>query len=269
VNGDATRLAQVISNLLNNAAKFTPEGGRLSVAVEVDAGEPGWVRIVVSDNGTGITPEVLPEIFNLFAQADTSQGRSQGGLGIGLTLVRSFVEMHGGTVTGASEGLGRGSRFTVRLPLLTEATERAASPAPHDVAGENVTPRRIVVVDDNVDVAESLASWLSDSGHSVRVARTGAAALTEAESFRPEVMFIDIGLPDMSGHETARRLRNTAAGKNAVLVAVTGYGQEDDRRRSREAGFDRHWIKPLTGEMLADLLASIEAATAPPAPARK
>ena len=262
VNGDATRLAQAISNLLNNAAKFTPEGGRLSVAVEVEPGEPGWVRIVVSDDGVGIAPAVLPEIFGLFAQADPSQGRAQGGLGIGLTLVRSFVEMHGGTVTGASEGLGKGSRFTVRLPLLPATVDRtvAARARSGIAAGEDVRPRRILVVDDNADVAESLSEWLGDSGHEVRVARTGAAALEQAEAFRPEVMLVDIGLPDMSGHDIARKLRNIPALKDTVLVAVTGYGQQNDRRRSREAGFDHHWIKPLSAELLSELLAALDAA---------
>ena len=262
VNGDATRLAQAISNLLNNAAKFTPEGGRLGVEVEVEPGEPGWVRIVVSDNGVGIAPAVLPEIFGLFAQADPSQGRTQAGLGIGLTLVRSFVEMHGGTVTGASEGLGQGSRFTVRLPLLPATVVRTiATRAPGGTAaGADVTPRRILVVDDNADVAESLSEWLGDSGHEVRVARTGAEALQLAEAFRPEVMLVDIGLPDMSGHDIARKLRGIPALKDAVLVAVTGYGQQNDRRRSREAGFDHHWIKPLSAEMLSDLLAALDAA---------
>jgi two-component system CheB/CheR fusion protein len=261
VSGDATRLAQVISNLLNNAAKYTDEGGRLRVAVDVEAGEPGWVRIVVSDNGTGIAPETLPEIFNLFAQAETTQGRSQGGLGIGLTLVRTFVEMHGGTVTGASEGLGRGSSFTVRLPLLGEAAGREADSDRRNriATPEGERPRRILVVDDNPDVAESLSGWLEDCGHEVRIARNGAAALKEADAFRPELLFVDVGLPDVTGHEVARKLRQMPALKDAVLVAVTGYGQKDDRRKSREAGFDHHWIKPLTSEMLSDLLASLDA----------
>jgi len=259
VSGDATRLAQVISNLLNNASKFTDEGGRLTVAVDEERGDPGWARIEVSDNGAGISPDVLPAIFELFAQGDSTQERAQSGLGIGLTLVRSFVEMHGGTVTGESEGLGRGSRFTVRLPLLG-TPDRDTARERHGVsAAADVQPRRMLVVDDNPDVAESLSEWLGDGGHDVRVARTGAAALQEAEAFRPEVLFIDVGLPDMSGHDVARRLRQLPALKDAVLVAVTGYGQQSDRRRSREAGFNHHWIKPLTVEMLADLLAALDA----------
>jgi PAS domain S-box-containing protein len=262
VKGDATRLAQAISNLLNNASKFTGEGGHLSVAVSVEAREPGWVRVVVGDDGCGIAPELMPQIFGLFAQADTSQQRAQSGLGIGLTLVRSFVEMHGGTVTGESAGPGHGSRFTVRLPLLgTAADTQPPAREPRAASSrKGVGMRRILVVDDNADVADSLCAWLEDCGHEVRVARTGAAALREAESFRPEVMFIDIGLPDMSGHETARRLRSMPALNDTLLVAVTGYGQQEDRRRSQEAGFNDHWIKPLTSEMLTTLLATLDAA---------
>jgi len=259
VNGDATRLAQVVSNLLNNASKFTRDGGRLGVGVEVEAGAPSWVRIIVSDDGAGIDPAALPNLFNLFVQADSTPGRAQGGLGIGLTLVRSFVEMHGGTVTGASDGLGRGSRFTVRLPLLADAAEREAGAGdPQRGAAVTVHPRRILVVEDSQDVAESLSAWLEDDGHQVRVARTGAEALSEARTFRPEVMLVDIGLPDMSGHELAPKLRELPEVRDALLVAVTGYGQEGERRRSRAAGFDHHLIKPLTFENLSELLTSLD-----------
>jgi PAS domain S-box-containing protein len=245
LKGDLTRLAQVISNLLNNASKFTPEGGHLGLVAEVEPGDASssWVRVVVSDDGVGIDPASDPDMFKLFVQADSTQARAQAGLGIGLTLVRSFVEMHGGTVVGASEGLGRGSRFTVRLPLLPEATESAvAERRPVEAASKGVISRRILIVEDNDIVAESLAAWLADFGHTIRVATTGAAALQEAAAFRPEVIFVDIGLPDMSGHELALKLRGMPAGRDAVLIALTGYGHEDDRRRSREAGFDHHWI---------------------------
>jgi two-component system CheB/CheR fusion protein len=260
VRGDATRLSQAICNLLNNAAKFTPEHGQISISVEKEpaADQQRWVRIAVTDNGVGIRPSVLPEMFNLFAQADTSQGRSQGGLGIGLTLVRSFVEMHGGTVTGSSDGPGRGSTFVVRLPLMSEATAAPfAAAGPPLAVGGGAAVRKILIIDDNQDVADSLAQWLADCGHEVRIAHTGEAGLREAQAFRPALMFIDIGLPDMSGHEAARRLRSLPELKGAVLIAVTGYGQEDDRRQSREAGFDRHWIKPMTAEMLHGLLKSL------------
>ena len=260
--GDATRLAQVVSNLLNNAAKFTPERGQIALSVEAEeeAGGQRWVRISVTDNGAGIAPGVLPEIFNLFAQADTTQGRSQGGLGIGLTLVRSFVEMHGGTVSGSSEGAGRGSTFVVRLPLLSDAEARqsAATTAATLAAGTGVAARKILVVDDDVDVAESLSLWLHDWGHDVRIAHTGEQALAEARAFRPELLLIDVGLPGMNGHEAARKLRALPEIDDAMLVAVTGYGQEDDRRMSREAGFDRHCVKPLTPQDLTSLLASLK-----------
>jgi len=263
VRGDATRLAQVVSNLLNNAAKFTPERGQITVSVEVEqeTDRQRWVRIAVTDTGVGITPGELPEIFNLFAQADTTQGRSQGGLGIGLTLVRSFVDMHGGTVSGSSEGAGRGSTFVVRLPLLSDAEVRhsaATTTAQTLAAGTGVAARKILVVDDDRDVAESLSLWLHDSGHEVRVAHTGEQALSEARAFRPELLLIDVGLPGMNGHEAARRLRALPEIDDAMLVAVTGYGQEDDRRLSREAGFDRHCVKPLSPQDLTSLLAALK-----------
>jgi CheY-like chemotaxis protein len=267
VLGDVTRLAQVVSNLLNNAAKFTPERGLVTVTIETErnADPPAWVRIVVTDSGIGMVPGAIPEMFNLFAQADATLGRQHGGLGIGLTLVRSFVEMHGGSVTGASDGPGRGSTFVVRLPLMPPAAEQPSTVAEQTAVAAPKTPRRVIVVDDNPDVAESLAAWLADDGHDVRVSANAEEALREAKAFRPEVMFVDIGLPDMTGYEAARRLRAIPEVKDAVLIAVTGYGQEDDRRRSFEAGFDRHWIKPLTGEMLSELLTTLEKSPPPAA----
>ena len=263
VQGDATRLAQVVSNLLNNAAKFTPERGQISLGVEAEReeGRPAQVRIAVTDNGVGIRSTLVPEMFNLFAQANENQGRAQGGLGIGLTLVRSFVEMHGGTVTGASEGPGRGSTFVVRLPLLEEPAGRRPGRRTDQFspAGAPVVPRKILVVDDNLDVVESMALWLRDCGHDVRVAHTGEVALEEAPVFRPDVMLIDLGLPGINGRDVARRLRGTPELAGTVLIAVTGYGQEEDRRLSRQAGFDHHWVKPLSFDALTDLLASFGA----------
>src|SRR5262245_29742082 len=198
VNGDSTRLAQVVSNLLNNAAKFTPERGHIAITVDAEkgSGTQRWVRIAVTDNGVGITPNTVPEMFNLFAQADTTQGRSRGGLGIGLTLVRSFVEMHGGTVAGESAGPGRGSTFVVRLPLLPEASEGEQPPRDDQSVSRvgEVAPRKVFVVDDNEDVVESLAGWLRDCGHDVRVAATGELALAEVEAFHPDLMLIDVAL---------------------------------------------------------------------------
>jgi PAS domain S-box-containing protein len=266
VNGDITRLAQVVSNLLNNAAKFTPERGQIAVCVEAERSEregerPAWVRIIVSDNGMGIRSNLVPEMFNLFAQADENQGRSQGGLGIGLTLVRSFVEMHGGTVIGSSDGPGRGSTFVVRLPLLVERAGRSPAPRGDHVpsAAKGLASHKILVVDDNLDVVESLALWLRDCGHDVRIAQTGELALEEARTFRPDVMLIDVALPGIDGHEAARRIRRTPELRGTILVAVTGYGQEEDRRVSRQAGFDHHWVKPLSFDALTDLLASLDA----------
>jgi PAS domain S-box-containing protein len=261
IMADATRLAQVISNLLNNAAKFTPERGSISLRVEPETDGPGqaadWVRIVVADDGVGISPDVLPEMFGLFAQAETTQKRAQGGLGIGLTLVRSFVEMHGGTVLGACEGLGRGSAFTVRLPLLP--------PGPAAEIGSRQTqtlaaavPRKVLIVDDNHDVADSLAEWLRDFGHEVWVANSGESALRQAQKIQPDLMLVDIGLPDMSGLDVARRLRSLREMDHTVLVAVTGYGQAQDRRRSQEAGFDHHWIKPLSTADLSGLFGVLD-----------
>jgi two-component system CheB/CheR fusion protein len=262
VRGDMTRLAQVVSNLLNNASKYTPERGQIAIGVEAEReGErKAWVRITVTDNGVGIRSNLVPEMFNLFAQGDADRSRAQGGLGIGLTLVRSFVEMHGGTVNGASDGPGKGSTFVVRLPLVQGAARRgrAARAVQAPPAVEGVIPRKILVVDDNVDVMESLAGWLSDCGHDVRVAQTGESALAEAQGFHPDVMLIDVGLPGMDGHEAARRVRRMPELERTVLVAVTGFGQEEDRRRSRQAGFDHHWVKPLSVDRLSDLLDSLD-----------
>jgi len=215
----------------------------------------------VTDNGVGIRSTQVPEMFNLFAQGDENQGRAQGGLGIGLTLVRSFVEMHGGTVTGTSEGPGRGSTFVVRLPLLEEPAGRRPAQRTDQLlsADADVVPRKILVVDDNLDVVESLALWLRDCGHDVRVAHTGEVALEEAPGFRPDVMLIDLALPGINGRDTARRLRRTPELAGTVLIAVTGYGQEEDQRLSRQAGFDHHWVKPLSFDALTDLLASLGA----------
>jgi CheY-like chemotaxis protein len=253
VDGDATRLAQVVSNLLNNAAKYTEEGGRIWLTVEAGQGE---AVVRVKDSGLGIPADLLPQVFNLFTQGDRSPARSEGGLGVGLTLVKSLVEMHGGRVEAHSEGPGKGSEFVVRLPALP-----ADSPLPKDGGGTEpaaLAPapgRRVLVVDDNVDVAEMLALVLREEGHEVRTAHDGPAALQAAESFRPEVVLLDIGLPRMDGYEVARRLRGQAGMKKALLVALTGYGQEEDRRRAEKAGFDVHLVKPANPAALQSLLA--------------
>jgi signal transduction histidine kinase/DNA-binding response OmpR family regulator len=256
VAGDAARLAQVIANLLNNAAKYTEPGGRIELAVGRD-GDCAVVR--VRDTGVGLPPETLSSVFDLFTQVDRSLDRAQGGLGIGLTLVRRLVELHGGRVEAHSAGAGQGSEFIVTLPCLTDAPQPAAEPPPARV--EAGGPRRVLVVDDNVDGAESLATLLKLLGHEVHVAHDGPAALRATADVRPEVVFLDIGLPGMDGYEVARRLRRP--GRNeALLVALTGYGQDEDRRRSREAGFDHHLVKPVDPAVLEELLAG----TAVPAP---
>ena len=252
VMGDAKRLVQILANLLNNAAKYTQEGGRLRLAATVRDGE---VVVDVVDNGVGMAPELVARAFDLFAQAERTSDRASGGLGLGLALVRSLVELHGGTVTCESGGSGRGSRFTVMLPLLAQD---AAPAAPHDGAhgAARESSLSIMVVDDNVDAAETLALLLEMSGHRVSVEHDPLAALERARTEAPQVCLLDIGLPDMDGYELARRLRAQPATQDALLVAVTGYGQDSDRRLAAQAGFDRHLVKPIDLESLQDALAS-------------
>lgn len=255
VKGDPVRLTQVVTNLLNNAAKYTPDRGSVSVSAETEGDE---VVLRVCDTGSGIAPEMLPRVFDLFVQADRSLDRAQGGLGIGLTLVRRLVEMHGGTVQALSEGLGMGSELVVRMPVLaaeqTEAREPATEPEEDMTPEVESTGRRVLVVDDNADAAGTLAMLLKLGGHEVRVAHDGHAALEAAGSFAPEIVLLDIGLPGLDGYEVAKRMRSRPETAAALLVAVSGYGQEEDRRRSREAGFDHHLIKPVDFQVLRDVL---------------
>jgi len=255
---DPDRLEQVLDNLLDNAIKFTQRGGR--VALEV-AREADLVAIRVSDTGIGISSDMLPQIFELYIQAGQRQDRLKGGLGIGLTLVRTLVEKHGGTVAASSEGFGLGSEFLVRLPALTETLSEPPPAEPKAIA---LPPRRrILVVDDNEDSARSMASLLAKLWHQeVEVAYDAASALELAESFHPEVLLLDIGLPGLSGYDLARALRSRPEFRSTLLVAISGWGQDDDRARSREAGIDHHLIKPVALEELKGLLAG------PPAPTR-
>jgi len=257
VVGDLTRLAQVVANLLNNAAKYTPPNGQIGLSVEPCNGE---VLIRVRDNGLGIPPAMLPRVFNMFTQVERTRDHAQGGLGIGLTLVRRLVEMHKGRIEAFSEGTGKGSEFVIHLPLATEALE------PHQLDGAldshlhdgTVRPRlRVLVVDDNLDSLTSLAMLLRMSGDAVRTASDGTAALEVAKSFRPEVVLLDLGLPGMDGYEIGRRIRKMPESKSAILVAQTGWGQDDDRRRSAEAGFDAHLVKPVDPAELQKILESL------------
>ncbi len=251
VEADPTRLEQVLTNLLNNAAKYTDPGGQVWLTAEP---EDGMVVLRVRDTGIGIEPALLPRIFDLFVQAERRLDRSQGGVGIGLTLVKRLVELHGGSVAAHSEGPGRGSDFVVRLPAARAAGERPAGPAPGGAAPAPPR-RRVLVVDDNPDAADSLALLLGLAGQEVRAAYDGPSALARAGDFRPQMVFLDIGMPGMDGYEVARRLRRQAGPNGVVLVALTGWGQDEDRRRSEEAGFDRHLVKPVEPEALEAILA--------------
>jgi PAS domain S-box-containing protein len=256
LNADPARLAQVIGNLLNNACKFTDPGGHVWLTVEQD-GQQAVVR--VRDTGIGIAAEHLPGLFEMFAQVDTSLERSRDGLGIGLTLVKTLVEMHGGTVDVRSEGPGRGSEFTVRLPVLAEAP--AALTPSTAVKPAAKARRRVLIVDDSEDSAESLAMLLQFGGHETHKAHSGVEAIEAAERIRPDAVLLDIGLPGLNGYEVCRRIRSEPWGKGLLLVALTGWGQEEDRQRSRDAGFDVHMVKPPDFDVLMKLLASMPSAT--------
>jgi len=253
VQGDPTRLSQVLMNLLNNAAKYTPEGGHLALSAKA---EDGQAVIRVTDDGVGIAPELLPRVFDLFIQAERSLDRSQGGLGIGLTLVRSLVQMHGGTVEAHSAGLGKGSEFVVRLPLLVEKMKSDAA-APGGAEASPAVARRLLVVDDNKDAADSLAALLKLLGNDVRTAYDGPSAVKIALEYHPDLLLLDIGLPGMDGYEVARRLRREPSFGGTVFVALTGYGGDGDRQRSEETGFFAHLVKPVEFTVLQQLLAAL------------
>jgi signal transduction histidine kinase len=256
VFGDPLRLTQAVGNVLSNAAKYTENGGQIRLtARQVD----GIVEIRVQDTGIGIPSDLQPMIFDMFTQLNNQTGRAQSGLGIGLALVRKLLEMHGGSVTAFSEGNGQGSEFLITLPVITNETNaangRAAVALDSDVGTEAVqVRRRILVADDNADALESLATLLELSGHEVFSASNGALALESAERHLPEVALLDIGMPKLDGYEVARRIRAQPWGRRITLVALTGWGQESDRRRSGEAGFDSHLVKPLDLDKLTALL---------------
>jgi CheY-like chemotaxis protein len=246
-------LIQAVGNLLDNAIKYTDDGGQVRVRAELEADE---VVIVVEDTGAGIDPALLPHVFDLFIQADRSLERKQGGLGLGLTLVRRLVEMHGGRVAAASGGPGLGSAFTIRLPRLgAETADPAAAAEPVGADLPAGPARRILVVDDHPDSTDSLALFLRLRGHEVRIAHDGPSALDEIERDRPDVVFLDLGLPGMSGYDVARRVRMMDELGSLRLVALTGYGTDADRQRTRAAGFDVHLAKPVDPRALDALLA--------------
>jgi signal transduction histidine kinase len=251
VHGDPIRLAQVVGNLLNNACKFTDKGGRIWLTVEQEV-EQAVIRI--RDTGMGLAADQLGRIFEMFAQVDTSLESSRSGLGLGLTLVKNLVEMHGGTVEARSAGVGQGSEFVVRLPLLS-GPPPALPREPSVVQPVSTVPRRILVVDDNRDSADSLAMLLKLKGHEVHTAHDGLEAVEAAVTFQPDVILLDIGMPRLNGYEAARRIREQPRQKRLTLVALTGWGQEEDRRLSEEAGFDSHLVKPVDLAALTKLLA--------------
>jgi PAS domain S-box-containing protein len=255
VDADPTRVAQVLANLVNNAAKYTPAGGRITIDLDEDGDD---VVIAVSDTGIGIPASLIGRVFDLFTQGDHTADRAQGGLGVGLSLVRRLIELHGGSVTAASAGLGRGSTFTVRLPRAAAGARRPIGAGA--TAASPVAPLRILVVDDNVDAAESLAALLTLGGHQTRLAHCGETAIALTAEFRPDVVFLDIGLPGLNGYEVARRVRGDTSLEQPYLVALTGWGSSEDKRQAHAAGFDRHVVKPVDPAQLDQLLGRVRPA---------
>src|SRR6185369_3180227 len=237
---------QCVTNLLTNAIKYTDPGGRIGVETRAEGDQ---AIIEVSDNGTGVASDLLPHIFDLFVQSHRTLDRSQGGLGIGLTVVRRLIEMHGGSVAARSEGPGRGSVFSIHLPRVLQA---AASP--EQASANAIISRRVLVVDDNQDAAQSLAMLMSLDGHEVEAVFLPEQALQRVELRPPEVILLDIGLPGMDGYEVARRVRAMPGGQSIRLIALTGYGQAEDRRRALDAGFNEHLVKPVETEKLQQAL---------------
>ncbi len=254
VVGDVTRLTQVLGNLLNNAVKYTNPGGRIELTVHRSG---DWVEMCVRDDGIGIPEDSLPKLFHLFSRLKGSEDRTAGGLGIGLALVRTLVEMHDGSVTVASGGTNRGSVFTVRLPLAQAGTVSHMRP---EESVTRATPRRILIADDNQDALDTLALLLQVDGHEVFKAIDGAAALRAANQWRPDLVFLDIGMPVLDGYATARSLRAEVWGRGLPLIALSGWGQREDMARSREAGFDLHLVKPVSADAIAKVLSDFPAA---------
>ena len=256
LEADPVRLAQVFANLLNNAAKYTEDGGRIRLTAERHEGD---VVVSVKDNGIGIVAEMLPRIFEIFSQSNRALARSQGGLGIGLSLVKGLVELHGGSIEVRSDGADRGSEFVVRLPVAAETPGREPARPGEDEQPKPVTKRRILIADDNRDSADSLAMLLKIMGNEVGTAYDGEQAVEAAEALRPDVVLLDIGMPKLNGYDACRRIREQPWGRGMFLIALTGWGQEEDRRRTEEAGFNHHIVKPVDPAALMKLLASLSA----------
>jgi CheY-like chemotaxis protein len=254
LEADVTRMVQVLSNLLNNAAKYTPAGGRIKLSAWR---EDGHAVIAVADSGVGIPLEAIGSVFEMFTQVRGSLDRAQGGLGIGLSLVRRLVELHGGRVSAFSGGPGQGSTFTVRLPLRPGTPHALAAAGQGGMAAMGPAgPLRVLVVDDNLDAADSLSALLDALGHTTMVAHDGVEGLESARAFGPDLVLLDIGLPGMSGYEVAREIRRSPALRHVVLIALTGWGAQSDQQQSQEAGFDQHLTKPVSLEALEQALAA-------------
>ena len=260
LEADPVRLSQVFANLINNSAKYTPEGGKIDVNVKVEGGQ---AVVCVEDNGEGIPPNMLPRVFNMFTQVNTGS-RAQGGLGIGLTLSRTLVHLHGGTIEAKSEGLGKGCQFLVKLPLAEPAETAETVSGPQALSGQPLAHRRVLVVDDNHDAADSLGMLLEFLGAEVKIVHDGKSALAAMGEFNPTAVLLDLGMPGMNGLEVARRMREDPKFRDTTLVAVTGWGQREDRRRTHEAGFDYHLVKPADLGALQAILNLRDAATADP-----
>ncbi len=257
VSGDRKRLVQVVSNLLNNAAKYTPDGGAIALRIDVQQLQ---IELTITDTGIGMAPGLLDHAFELFAQAERSSDRSSGGLGLGLALVKSIVELHGGSVSAASAGIGNGSRVTVQLPRVQQDVAPPPAPDTGPIAAGEMHRLKILVVDDNVDAADMLSTILAASGYQVTAENEARQALERARHDPPDVCLLDIGLPEMDGHELAERLRAQPATENAVLIAITGYGQDNDQKKALAAGFDHHFTKPVDMAKLRGILADVCAA---------
>jgi signal transduction histidine kinase len=261
---DATRIAQIIGNLLHNASKYTPEGGKVWVTL---AYEDGDALVRVTDNGMGIPPDQLERVFEMFTRIERKMSSAAPGAGIGLALARRLAQMHGGDLTAWSAGEGQGTTFTLTLPAAEASQTPDAPAAPRDTTRHGAEPLEILVVEDNDDVADMLASWLEELGHHVRVARTGPSGLALVLSTKPDVVLCDIGLPEMDGVEVCQRVRAQAREFRPLMVAITGWGKEEDRKRTAAAGFDHHLVKPVALDTLSRLLSSVRSRSSPARPA--